>query len=203
MSQLVIFSDLKQILRRTDSILLVTLTGAIILVDFNERNSTFFMTWFLMLLLYFFFVAVLIYSFIRSYRTKSPNALSLRFFPFIMGVILIPVFFVVSSYYKNNGFKSIVVEARHEGELNSINLTLFNDRTFQLLNAGPFGGKYVRGTYKYLQDTLYIDTNKLTKIFPTGKFVLRINNKKQKYFDPIPPALHLPLLINNDQLTKK
>jgi len=205
MRELAIFSDLKQVLRRTDSILLIILTGAIVSVDFNERNSTFFMTWFLMLFLYFFFVGVLIYSFIRSYRTKSPRRISIRFFPFIIGVILVPVFFLVSSYYKNNGFKSIVVQARHEGRFNSIHLTLFNDRTFQLLNSGPFGGNYIRGTYRYLQDTLYIDTDKLTKIYPTGKFVVRINNKNQKYFDPIldKPALQLPLFIKNDRLTKK
>jgi hypothetical protein len=200
-----LLTGLRQTLNRTDSTLLIILTSGIILIDFNERNSTFFLAWVLMLLLYIFFAAVLIYSFIISYRTRSSSRIYIRFLPFIIGFFILPVLFLLSGYFKNEGFKSIVLEARHGEGRKGINLTLFKDKTFRLLNSGLFGGDYIRGNYRYTADTLYIDTNKLTNLYPTGKFVIRTDEKKQAYIDPVmdDSSVHFSLLIKKDKLTRK
>jgi hypothetical protein len=158
-----------------------------------------------MLVLFLFFTLVLIYSFIRSYKNRLLHPRFLRYAPFLLGILLIPVLFVVSDYVRNGGFKSVVLKASYEGRNNGINLTLYKDNTFQLLNSGPFGGKYVRGTYKFVQDTLYMEKDTLSRIIPTNTFVLRVNNKNEKYFDPVikDSNARLSLYVGKDRLTNK
>ncbi|HYJ39029.1 MAG TPA: hypothetical protein VEV87_10445 [Chitinophagaceae bacterium] len=198
-------SQLKQLITRIDTTLLILLSASIILIEYNERNSTFFLAWALMLVLFLFFAMVLIYSFIRSYKSRIINPRILRFLPFVIGLLMIPVFLLTSKYLKNDGFKSVVLKASYEGEYNGIKLTLYKDSTFQLLNSGPFGGNYIRGKYKYTHDTLYIEKEIIEKIYPTGTFVLRINERKEKYFDPIvsDSSMHLTLYVGKDRLTNK
>ena len=196
---------MKQLITRIDTTLLILLSASIILIEYNERNSTFFLAWVLMLVLFLFFALVLIYSFIRSYKSRIINPRILRYLPFVIGLLMIPVFLLTSKYLKNGGFKSVVLKASYDGEYNGINLTLYKDNTFQLLNSGPFGGNYIRGKYKYTQDTLYIEKERIEKIYPTGTFVLRINERKEKYFAPIASdsSMHLTLHVGKDRLTNK
>jgi len=196
---------LKQLITRLDTTLLILLSASIILIEYNERNSTFFLAWLLMLVLFLFFTLVLVYSFIKSYKTRLINQQFLKFSPFILGILLVPVLFIVSDYLRNGGLKSVVLKARYEGRYTGINLTLYKDNTFQLLNSGPFGGKYTRGTYKFVQDTLYMEKDTLTKIYPTNTFVLRITGNKEKYFEPImkDSLVHLSLYVAKDRLTNK
>src|SRR5690242_13018916 len=83
----IIFKLMKQILTRIDTTLLILLSASIVLIEFNERNSTFFLAWLLILILVAFFVLVLIYSFVRSYYSKLLNPTLLRFLPFAIGLI--------------------------------------------------------------------------------------------------------------------
>jgi predicted membrane protein len=195
----------KQILTRIDTTLLILLTASIFLIEFNERNSTFFLAWVLMLVLFLFFITVLIYSFVRSYKSNLIHPRILKFIPFVLGVLMIPVLLIMSSYLKNGGFKSVVLKAYYEGRHNEINLTLYKDNTFQLLNSGPFGGDYIRGSYKYDQDTLYIENEKVSKIYPAGKLVLKINERKEKYFYPVitDTSTQMILQVERDQLTNR
>jgi hypothetical protein len=195
----------KQILTRIDTTLLILLSASIILIEFNERNSTFFLAWLLMLILASFFVMVLAYSFIRSYNSNLLHPTLLRFLPFILGFLMIPAIWMMADYLRNDGFKSVVLKAEYEGKYNGVNLILYKDNTFQLLNSGPFGGHYVRGNYKFVKDTLYIDTGKATTQTSTGRFVLRMNDRKEKFFDPITvdTTSHLSLFVRKDMLTNK
>ena len=113
--------------------------------------------------------------------------------------------FFISDYLRNGGLKSVVLKAHYEGRYNGINLTLYKDNTFQLLNSGPFGGKYTRGTYKFVQDTLYMQKDPLTRIYPTNTFVLRVNEKKEKYFQPVlkDTVVNLSLYVAKDRLTNR
>ena len=196
---------MKQILTRIDTALLFLLSASIILIEFNERNSTFFLAWLLMTVLFLFFVGVLIYSFVRSYNTRLIHPRILKFLPFILGSVMVPVLLLTSSYLKNNGFKSVVLKASYEGKHNGINLTLYKDSTFQLLNSGPFGGSYVRGSYRFTHDTLYMDKQELSKIFPTGQLVLKVNDQKEKYFVPVArdSSSQLSLSVGKDRLTQR
>jgi hypothetical protein len=195
----------KQILTRIDTTLLILLSASIVLIEFNERNSTFFLAWLLMLFLFLFFTLVLVYSFVRSYRSKLINPAFLRFFPFVIGLLMVPILLISYTYMMNDGFKSVVLKAHYEGRYNGINLTLYKDNTFQLLNSGPFGGNYVRGKYTFKEDTLYMQKERLTDIYPTGTFVLRINERREKYLEPIvkDSSLHLSLFVAKDRLTNK
>ena len=196
---------MKQIITRIDTTLLILLSASIILIEYNERNSTFFLAWLLMLVLFLFFTLVLIYSFIRSYKSRLIHPSLLRFLPFVIGVLMVPGLLIMSNYLRNGGFKSVVLKARYEGRYNGVNLTLYKDSTFQLLNSGPFGGDYIRGKYMFTQDTLYMDAQRLTKIYRTGTFVLRVNDRKEKYFEPVlsDTTLHLSLQVEKDRLTNK
>jgi len=196
---------LKQIITRIDTTLLILLSASIILIEYNERNSTFFLAWLLMLVLFLFFTLVLIYSFIRSYKSRLIHPSLLRFLPFVIGVLMVPGLLIMSNYLRNDGFKSVVLKARYEGRYNGVNLTLYKDSTFQLLNSGPFGGDYIRGKYMFTQDTLYMEAQRLTKIYRTGTFVLRVNDRKEKYFEPVlsDTTLHLSLQVEKDRLTNK
>jgi len=195
---------MKQILTRIDTTLLVLLSASIVLIEFNERNSTFFLAWLLILILSSFFVLVLVYSFVRSYNSKLLHPTLFRFLPFALGFLMIPALWLMSDYLKNDGFKSVVLKADYERGHNGMNLTLYKDNTFQLLNSGPFGGHYVRGSYKFVQDTLYIDSGK-NSLSNSGKFVLRMNDRKEKFFDPISldSANHPFLFVRKDMLTNK
>lgn len=196
---------MKQIITRIDTTLLILLSASIILIEYNERNSTFFLAWLLMLVLFLFFTLVLIYSFIRSYKSRLIHPSLLRFLPFVIGVLMVPGLLIMSNYLRNDGFKSVVLKARYEGRYNGVNLTLYKDSTFQLLNSGPFGGDYIRGKYMFTQDTLYMEAQRLTKIYRTGTFVLRVNDRKEKYFEPVlsDTTLHLSLQVEKDRLTNK
>jgi hypothetical protein len=57
----------------------------------------------------------------------------------------------------------------------------------------------------FTQDTLYMDAQRLTKIYRTGTFVLRVNDRKEKYFEPVlsDTTLHLSLQVEKDRLTNK
>jgi hypothetical protein len=74
-----------------------------------------------------------------------------------------------------------------------------------MLNSGPFGGHYTRGNYKFVKDTLCIDTGKASTLSATGRFVLRMNNRKEKYFDPITvdSSSRLSLFVRKDILTNR
>jgi hypothetical protein len=196
---------MKQLLMRIDTTLLILLSATIILIEFNERNSTFFLAWLLMLVLFLFFAGVLVYSFIRSYNTHLITPRVVKFVPFILGSLMIPILVLTSTYLKNDGFKSVVLKASYEGKHNEINLTLYKDSTFQLLNSGPFGGNYVRGNYRFRHDTLYIDKQELSKIFPTGQLVLKVNDQKEKYFVPVArdSSSQMSLSVGKDRLTQR
>lgn len=118
---------------------------------------------------------------------------------------MIPALWYMSDYLRNDGFKSVVLKADYEGTPNGLNLTLYKDNTFQLLKSGPFGGHYVRGSYKFVQDTLYMDTAKSTNANSAAKFVLRVNEHNEKFFDPITmdTSHHAFLFVTKDILTKK
>ncbi len=196
---------MKQLITRIDTTLLILLSASIVLIEYNERNSTFFLAWVLMLVLFLFFVLVLVYSFIKSYKTRLIHPKVLKFVPFILGSLMIPALLVMSTYLRNDGFKSVVLNAHYEDQDTGINLTLYKDNTFQLLNSGPFGGKYIRGNYRYVQDTLYIEKEKVSKLYPPASFVLRINDRNQKYFEPVKSdsSIHVTLLVANDKLTNR
>jgi len=196
---------MKQILTRIDTTLLILLSASIVLIEFNERNSTFFLAWLLILILVAFFVLVLIYSFVSSYYSKLLNPTLLRFLPFAIGLIMVPALWLMSDYLKNNGFKSVVLKADYEAGHNGVNLTLYKDSTFQLLNSGPFGGQYTRGSYRFVHDTLYMDTEKRAHGDAAAKFVLRVTNRKEKYFDPvtIDSSSHQLLFVRKDMLTNR
>ena len=144
---------MKQLLMRIDTTLLILLSATIILIEFNERNSTFFLAWLLMLVLFLFFAGVLVYSFIRSYNTHLITPRVVKFVPFILGSLMIPILVLTSTYLKNDGFKSVVLKASYEGKHNEINLTLYKDSTFQLLNSGPFGEISIRLDPRILSQT--------------------------------------------------
>jgi hypothetical protein len=118
---------------------------------------------------------------------------------------MIPALLIMWNYLNNDGFKSVVLKARYEGTHNGINLTLFKDNTFQLLNSGPFGGKYTRGNYKFVNDTLYMQSEQFSRINQTSVFILRVKERNQKYFEPLASDSGIPLslYVNKDQLTNK
>jgi hypothetical protein len=196
---------LKQILTRIDTTLLILLSASIVLIEFNERNSTFFLAWLLIFILLAFFIMVLIYSFVRSYYSRLMHPTLVRFLPFVLGLLMIPVLWMISDYLKNNGFKSVVLKADYEAGHSGVNLTLYKDNTYQLLNSGPFGGQYTRGYYRFVKDTLYIDTGKQSNGFAATRFVLRVNDRQEKYFDPltVDSSRHKWLFVRKDMLTNR
>jgi hypothetical protein len=118
---------------------------------------------------------------------------------------MIPALLIMSNYLKNDGFKSVVLKANYEGTHKGINLTLFKDNSFQLLNSGPFGGNYIRGNYRFVSDTLYMESEQFSRGKPTSIFILRVNDRNQKYLQPVASdsAVPLSLYVNKDRLTNK
>jgi hypothetical protein len=48
--------------------------------------------------------------------------------------------------------------------------------------------------YTFKEDTLYMQKERLTDIYPTGTFVLRINERREKYLEPIVERLFTTLV---------
>ncbi|RZM23834.1 MAG: hypothetical protein EOO88_24885 [Pedobacter sp.] len=60
-------------------------------------------------------------------------------------------------------------------------MQLFRDGTFKSLNAGPFGGAYIRGQYIFQKDTLEFINDSLGGLYPSKRLVLKNNGEKAKF----------------------
>jgi hypothetical protein len=84
-----------------------------------------------------------------------------------------------------DGGKRRIITCGFNHDLNFVHVQLFKDNRFKLLNSGPFGGIFYRGTYSLKNDTLKFDNDRLRYLYPSLTFALKQNVGKQKYFDPI------------------
>jgi hypothetical protein len=105
--------------------------------------------------------------------------------PLILALTITGFFYLFSYLVDTDGGKKRVITGGLNHDLNFIHFQLFNDNHFKLLNSGPFGGNYYRGTYIFRNDTLILQNDKLTNLYPSLTLVLKQNGGKEKYFDPI------------------
>lgn len=137
----------------------------------------------LQLLFYFLFFCTSVYAIIRFIRNKKSLPLTKRIKPLLSGLLLTVFLFLLSFLIDTDGGKRKIVVAGLNHDIHFIQLVLFSGETFKLLNSGPFGGKYYRGTYSLENDTLRLSNDSLKYLFPTLTLVLKETKTEGKYFE--------------------
>jgi hypothetical protein len=171
--------------KRRETIIFIVLTVGIIILTLLQLDQTFFIYGIGQLLFYFLFGSTLIYGLFRLVKDRRPVSFIDKSKPLILASIIIGFFFLLSYLVDTDGGKKRVITGGFDHDLNFIYFQLFNDNKFKLLNSGPFGGTFYRGTYTFSNDTLKINNDSLTNLYPSLTFVLKQKENKQKYFDPI------------------
>jgi len=102
-----------------------------------------------------------------------------------LGFALTAFFFLLSYLVDTDGGKKRVIVGGVDHDLNFIHFQLFDDNTFKLLNSGPFGGNFYRGTYSLEKDTLRLNNDSLKYLYPTLTLVFKETEDKRKYFESV------------------
>lgn len=171
--------------KRRETIIFIVLTVGIIILTVLQFDQTFFLYGIGQLLLYFLFGCTLIYGVFRLIGDRRPVSFIDKSKPTIIALTIIGFFFLLSHLVDTDGGKKRVITGGFDHDLNFIYFQLFDDNKFKLLNSGPFGGTFYRGTYSFYNDTLKINNDSLKNLYPSLTFVLKQKDDKRKYFDPI------------------
>ncbi len=170
---------------RRETILFLIEGVGIVVLTFLQINETFFIYEIAKHLLYLIFGCTLIYSLIKLFRDSRQVPVFDKFKPLLFGLLLIPVFFTLSYLVDTDGGKKRMITAGFNHDLNAVFIQLFKDKSYKLVNSGPFGATIYRGTYTLYNDTLTISNKKLAGRYPSGIFVIKKDNNNKKYFDPV------------------
>ena len=135
--------------------------------------------------LYFIFGCTLIYGVFRLIKDRRAISFVDKSKPLIFALAIISLFFLLSYLVDTDGGKKRVITGGFDHDLNFVYFQLFDDNKFKLLNSGPFGGTFYRGTYTFRNDTLKINNDSLKNLYPSLTLVLKQKDNKRKYFDPI------------------
>lgn len=171
--------------KRRETIIFIVLTAGIIILTLLQLDQTFFIYGIGQLLLYFIFGCTLVYGVFRLIKDRRPLSFTDKAKPLILGLTIIGFFFLLSHLVDTDGGKKRVITGGFDHDLNFVYFQLFQDNKFKLLNSGPFGGTFYRGTYTLKNDTLRIDNDSLKYLYPSLTFALKQNDDKKKYFDPV------------------
>ena len=162
----------------------MVLAAGIIFLTLLQLDQTFFIYGIGQLLLYFIFGCTLIYGLFRLIRDKREISFIEKAKSLIFGLLIVGFFFLLSYLIDTDGGKKRVITGGFNHDLNFVYFQLFQDNKFKLLNSGPFGGTFYRGTYTFTNDTLKINNDSLKYLYPSLKFALKENDDKRKYFEP-------------------
>jgi len=171
--------------KRRETILFLAFTVGIIILTLLQLDQTFFIYGIGQLLLYLFFGCTIIYGIFRLVKDRRPISLVDKSKPLIFAFTIIGFFYLLSYMVDTDGGKKRVITGGFNHDLNFIYFQLFDDNKFKLLNSGPFGGTFYRGTYTFQNDTLKIQNDSLRNLYPSLTFTLKQKSDKRKYFDPI------------------
>lgn len=184
--------------RQSQTILFILLSIGFLYLDYLQTEETFFIYFVLQLIIGFLYFVTIVYTIFKIIKDTNPLRQTIK--PLILGLCLIPTLYLAHRLLDQNAGKQTLIEASLDGGYNGILLDLNTDGTFKLLNSGPFGGTIYRGNYKLKNDTLTIDNEKLTYIYPKLKFVIKTSDdNKIKYFDPIDSSANHSLIIYKDE----
>ena len=179
-----------QMFKRRETIIFILLSIGIIILTLLQLNELFFIYDALQFLLYGVFGCTFIYCVIRAFENKREVSILERSKPSILGAILIVFFYLLSYLVETDGGKKVIFVCGFNHDLNSASYQLFKDKTFKLVNSGPFGGSINRGSYHLNNDTLGITNKNPEGKFITEKYKLtKVDNKK--YFEPIDPSRYM------------
>ena len=171
--------------KRRETIILIVLAVGVVILTLLQLDQTFFLYGIGQLLLYFLFACTLTYGVIRLVKDRRPISFFDKTKPLLLALAIIGFFFLLSHLVATDGGKKRVITAGFHHDLNFVYFQLFDDNKFKLLNSGPFGGTFFRGTYKLYNDTLKINNASLKNLYPSLTFVQKQSGNKRKYFDPI------------------
>ena len=170
--------------RRETIIFLVSAVG-IVLFTLLQLNQVFFFYGLGQILLYFIFFCTGIYALFRLIKDKRQVPFIQKAKPLLLGLLLTAFFFLLSFLADSDGGKKRVMVGGVNHDIHFIHFQLFGDNTFKLLNSGPFGGNYYRGTYSLDKDTLRLNNDSLKYLYPTLTLVLKETADKRKYFESV------------------
>jgi energy-coupling factor transporter transmembrane protein EcfT len=171
-------------LKAPQSKLFIALAILIYIFSLLQLNSTSFLYGLAQVASYFFFGMVMIYSIYKFLTDKRPISRYKKFQPTLLGLLLIGSFFLLTYLIETDGGKRTAITAGLDGDVYYIRLNLHTDKTFRLINSGPFGGNIYRGNYTLENDTLKIDNAELKYLYPTLTFTVKQTGNK-KYFEPV------------------
>lgn len=171
--------------KRREAIIFIILAIAITTLALLQRDKTFFIYGLLELLLYFVFACTLIYGIYRLITDRRPLSFIDKSKPLMFGLLITGFFIVLSCWMETDAGKKTVLTAGFNHDLNFVHLKLFDDNKFRLLNSGPFGGRFYRGTYILRNDTLKINNDGLRNLYPSLTFILKQQDDQSKSFHPV------------------
>ena len=171
--------------KRRETIIFLVLTVGLIILTLLQLDQTNFIYGIGQLFLYFLFGCTIIYGLFRLIKDSRPISFIDKFKPLILASTIIGLFFFLSYLVDTDGGKKRVITGGFDHDLNFVYFQLFHDNKFKLLNSGPFGGSFYRGTYTLQNDTLQIDNDSLRYIYPSLTFTLKQKEDNRKYFEPI------------------
>jgi amino acid transporter len=163
----------------------LVLAIGIIIFTLLQLNQVFFIYGLTQLVLYLIFICTGIYALFRLLKDKRQVSLLQKAKPLLFGILLTALFFLLSFLVDTDGGKKRVIVGGANHDPSFINFQLFYDNTFKLLNSGPFGGNFYRGSYSLNEDTLKLNNDSLKYLYPTLTLVLKQSESKEKYFESL------------------
>lgn len=174
-----------QMFRRRESILFLVIMVGVVILTLLQIDQINFMYGIGQIILYFLFVCTIIYAVSRMIKEHRPLSFFEKSKPLLLALTITGFFFLLSYLVDTDGGKRRVITGGFNHDLNFIHFQLFDDNQLKLLNSGPFGGNYYRGTYFLRNDTLILHNDRLRNLYPSLTLVLKQKEDKEKYFDPI------------------
>lgn len=174
-----------QMFRRRESILFLVIMAGIIILTLLQLDQINFVYSIGQIILYLLFVCTIIYAVSRLIKERRPLSFFEKSKPLLLALTIAGFFYLLSYLVETDGGKRRVIIGGLDHDLHFIHFQLFDDNQFKLLNSGPFGGNYYRGTYILRNDTLILQNDKLANLYPSLTLVLKQNEDKEKYFEPI------------------
>lgn len=171
--------------KRRETIIFSVLTVVLIALNLLELNQLDFIIGLGRIFLCFVFFCILLYSLYRLIKDRRQLSFFQKAKPLIFGLILTGFLFLVSYLVDTDGGKQRVITGSANHDPSFIHFQLFSDNTFKILNSGPFGGRYDRGTYSLNNDTLRLSNESLKYLYPTLTLVLKETDDNQKYFESV------------------
>lgn len=171
--------------KKRETIIFLIVTIGIILLSILQRNEVDFFYGLVQIVLYFTFACNLIYTLVKLLKDKRQISFFKKVKSLSFGLALIGFFFFLSFLIDTDGGKKKLMVGGSNHDIFFIHFQLFSDNTFKLLNSGPFGGKYFRGTYSLQNDTLILNNDSLKYLYPNLTLALKESPEKEIYFESV------------------